>query len=386
MSNKQRENILTIKLPDSDLVFTRYLYVKDEVRIALLVSILNKSDDAVFWAYELYHSGFSNELFTFIWQIYYDFFYTLNPSFEVYLLKKQKEQCSDRFVSSLIQDLLIRPFNTDVFFLKSICANFEIEINYYSKITNKSDLECNLNQWIDTNDYRSLSQWFLNENKMFNITEVYSICLDIFEKNGLKLNKPNLMKVFINASQLEIKSNVILLSKVMSLFSVKEDLKKGRNLYMNVEAEDIIPYDTITETKHYQTLEKAYMCGIDDLKYLGLFKLIRRKYNIKDKYWFHWLYHASFSPVWSNRIREYGGYVDYIKKQVVFTSDDLFDEFHELYGYEPDEQKKVTQEKSIMDIKKINNWKQFNLNFKNNGLFEIYEEELEEFDVDGLAY
>ena len=194
MSNKQRENILTIKLPDSDLVFTRYLYVKDEVRIALLVSILNKSDDAVFWAYELYHSGFSNELFTFIWQIYYDFFYTLNPSFEVYLLKKQKEQCSDRFVSSLIQDLLIRPFNTDVFFLKSICANFEIEINYYSKITNKSDLECNLNQWIDTNDYRSLSQWFLNENKMFNITEVYSICLDIFEKNGLKLNKPNLMK------------------------------------------------------------------------------------------------------------------------------------------------------------------------------------------------
>ena len=79
------------ELPSSDLVFTRYLYIKEEVRIGLLVSILNKSDDAIFWGYELYHSGFKHEFFNLIWKIYYDFFATLNPAFEVYLLKKHKE-------------------------------------------------------------------------------------------------------------------------------------------------------------------------------------------------------------------------------------------------------------------------------------------------------
>ena len=63
---KQKDNIINFYLPGSELIFTRYLYVKDEVRISLLVSILKKSDDALFWAYELYYSGFKNELFELI--------------------------------------------------------------------------------------------------------------------------------------------------------------------------------------------------------------------------------------------------------------------------------------------------------------------------------
>ena len=54
MSNKVRDASFSIDLPGSNLVFTRYLYLKDEVKLSLLVSILNKSDDAIFWAYELY--------------------------------------------------------------------------------------------------------------------------------------------------------------------------------------------------------------------------------------------------------------------------------------------------------------------------------------------
>ena len=43
----KKDDILTIQLPGSNLVFTQYLYIKEEVRLALLVSILNKSDDAI---------------------------------------------------------------------------------------------------------------------------------------------------------------------------------------------------------------------------------------------------------------------------------------------------------------------------------------------------
>ena len=215
---KHTDDVFTLKLPASELVFTRYLYIKDEVRIALLVSILNKSDDAIFWAYELYYSGFKNELFDLIWQIYYDFFATLNPTFEAYLIKKHKEVVmsndgnNDRIISSIIQDLLFRPFNSDVFIIRNICENFELDISYYQgieKITELQETRYNLEQWIETNDYRSISQWILNVNNTINIVDIYNICLNIFEEKGVKLTKTKLAKEFISVLNLNIMTNII---------------------------------------------------------------------------------------------------------------------------------------------------------------------------------
>ena len=395
---------MTIK-NQNGLIFTRYLYVKDEVEISLLVSILNKSDDSLFWAYELYYSGFKSELFDMIWKIYYDFFSTLNPTFESYLLKKHKEvlenttskdndtKDSDRIISSIIQSLLFRPFNTDVFFMRNICSNFEVDIIYHNgldKLTNIEELFYNMKEWIATNDYRSISQWILNNNKnSINNIDVYSTCLDIFEENGLQLTKGKLLKDFklllksINNINNIININVVLLAKIMSLFSKKHQLKKGKSIYINVEPEDIIPYETIigsNELPHYRVLEKVYICGIDDLKHLSLFKLKRHKYNLKERYWDKWLYYASFSPLWSQRIKQHNGTIDMANQKVIFLDDDLMEEFYGLYGLEPDEQKQCVQNKSVMNIEKIHNWKWFNNKYKRNGLFDIWEEELEEFE------
>ena len=122
---------------------------------------------------------------------------------------------------------------------------------------------------------------------------------------------------------------------------------------------------------------------------MSLFKLKRSKYNLKEKYWYNWEYHASFSPIWFQRIKQFGGEHDFIKKKIIFKEepdDDLMQEFYGLYGLEPDEQKKNVQEKNIKKIEKVHNWKWFNDKYRKNGLFEIYEEELEEFDNDGLIY
>jgi len=389
---KKRDDNFTIELPGAELVFTRYLYVKDEVRIALLVSILNKSDDAIFWAYELYHSGFKNELFELIWKIYYDFFATLNPTFEAYLLKKQKEVImspdsnQDRIISSIIQDLLFRPFNSDVFVIRTICENFETESIYHK---GSDQIQSNLEQWIEINDYRSISHWILNVNKTSNLVDVYNICLNIFEKNGLKLTKAKLVKEFVSVLNLNITANIILLSKIMCLFSKKADLKKGKSIYINVEPEDVVQYETICSLKHNKVLEKACICGIDDLKHLSLFKLKREKYNIKHEYWYRWEYHASFSPIWSQRIRQFGGYPDYTSQKVIFkeeSDDEQIQLFYDLYGYEPDEQSIKTQSKNIMELEKVHNWKWFNEQYRKNGLFEAYDEELEEFDLIGITY
>lgn len=394
--NYSKDN--SILKPSSELVFTRYLYVKDEVCIALLVSILNKSDDAIFWAFELYHSGFKHELLNLVWKIYYDFFATLNPAYEAYLLKKNREISADNskaeiIVSSIIQDLLFRPFNSDVFMLRNICISFEIDIVYHhntEKITNIEDVRHNMTQWVANNDFRSIAQWVLNVNKDIPKDDVYNICLDIFD---FKLPKsPTLVKLekeLLNTLNMNINANVILLAKIMQLFSKKAELKKGRSMYINVEPEDIIPYEPIVGCKHYTILEKAYMCGIDDFKHLSLFKLTRNKYNLQEKYWYNWEYHASFSPLWEQRIKQFGGIIDYTSQKVIFKEepdDDLMQEFYERYGLEPDEQKSQVQNKSIQPIEKIYDWKWFNKQYKKNGLFEVYEEELDEFDIDGLTY
>jgi len=396
---RKKDDVFSIRLPGSDLVFTRYLYIKDEVRLALLVSLLNKSEDAIFWAYELYYSGFKFELFELLWKIYYDFFATLNSSFEALLSKKQNELFNQqdvqdtRIIGSIIQTLLFRPFNTDIFILRNICENFEIDVSYYTNkktIVNKEEVTNQFEQWISRRDYRSISQWILNENNIISSEEIYIVCLKYFEKIGMKLPINKLTKEFITITKESnpINTNIILLSKIICLFSKKDQLKSGKSVYINVEPEDIIPYETVEVNdyiKHYHILEKACMCGIDEWKFLSLFKLKRKKYNIEKKYYYNWLYHASFSPIWSNRIRDHQGYPDYNKQMIVFKENKI-DSFYNLFGYEPDEQKKGIQEKSIIKISKKNSWHTFIQQFKKNGLVEIYEEELDEFDHDGLIY
>ena len=397
----QKDDIFTIPLPDSELVFTRYLYVKDEVIISLLVSILQKSNDAIFWAYELYHSGFKNYVFEIIWKIYYDFFATLNPTFESYLLKQhsawlETNGTDDKIISMLVQDLLIRPFNTDIFMLRNICNTIVIDINYHSdtdKINNIIDLEKNLEKWIETEDFRSIAQWILFENNQtVNILTIYKICLNIFTNKGLKLTKNKLLKELIFIIKIDLDTNLILLAKIMSLFSKKVlKIKDNKSYITLLDDSDIVKYDTITvsdKIKHYRILEvaTANICGIDDLNHLSLFKLKRSKYNLQEKYYNNWKYHAAFSPVWFNRFKEFNGLLDFNNKDVIFSDDNDAFKFHNEYGYEPDEQKTCVQNKSIIQIKKEHNWRWFLNKYKNNGMFDIYDEELDEFDVDGLLY
>ena len=48
-------------------VLTRFLYIKDEVLLSLLISILEKDyDQSLFWASELYYSGYEKETMEYI--------------------------------------------------------------------------------------------------------------------------------------------------------------------------------------------------------------------------------------------------------------------------------------------------------------------------------
>jgi hypothetical protein len=387
-----KDDVLTIPVPGSNLVFTRYLYLKDEVRVALLLSILNKSDDAIFWAFELYYSGYKNELFAFIWQIYYDFFATLNPSFAAYLTKKlESKEIEDRLVSSIIQNLLIRSFNTDIFLLRTISECFE------------NELEDDLERILENKDYRQLATYILsNKEEKEKEIDIYQRVINYFKLT----NKQKIIKGFTNiVSTNNVSKKVILLANILSLMPFDKNQTKKVNFYVRVDPEDVIQYETIDSAdnlKPYNILKLACICQIDKHSFQNLFQSFRNKYNkkelkekfselasraISEKYSEKWLYHAAFSPIWFSRIKNYKGYIDYQKNEVKFIDEDWEESFYNKYGYEPDEQSLFVKENTLgKDINFKSTWQQFFTKYERGGLIETDEDELEELNSEPLKY
>jgi hypothetical protein len=63
----------------TELIFTRYLYSKEDVVRSLFVALLNKEpDEALFWAYELYYSGFQQEMMEIVIRIFHEIYESRN--------------------------------------------------------------------------------------------------------------------------------------------------------------------------------------------------------------------------------------------------------------------------------------------------------------------
>jgi len=385
-----KDNILTLKVPGANLVFTRYLYIKDEVKTALLISILNKSDDAIFWAYELYYSGFKNELYAFIWQIYYDFFATLNPSFAVYLSKKLSNQkdIDDRLISSIIQNLLIRSYNTDIFLLRTISEVFESE--------EASDSEESIEDLLETKNYRKLASYILLNKTDLELEDTYKKVLNYFKLTNQKR---------ATLSNATVSKQIILLANIMSLFNTEaQNLVKKKNFYVRVDPEEVVQYETIEATsllKPYRILAQACSRKIqhDFAKLFQGFRnqpspLEKEKYNewttraAVEKYSDNWLYHAAFSPEWFARIMSCKGYVDYQNQQVKFVSEEWEDAFYNKFNYDPDEQPLFVKENALKLIKSDNTstWQQFFAKYKRCGLIDALTTELDALNEEPLKY
>ena len=395
-----KDNILTLKLPGANLVFTRYLYIKDEVKTALLISILNKSDDAIFWAYELYYSGFKNELYAFIWQIYYDFFATLNPSFAVYLSKKLdpkesvEQVLEDRLISSIIQNLLIRSYNTDVFLLRTISEVFEL-----SEAEEEETAE-SIEDLLETKNYRKLASYILLNKTDLELEETYKKVLNYFKLTNQK--RPTISNATRNTY---VSKQIILLAYIMSLFNTEaQNLVKKKNFYVRVDPEEVVQYETIESTnllKPYRILAQACVCKIQN-NWVNLFQgfrnqsspLEKEKYNewsnrsAVEKYSDNWLYHAAFSPEWFARIMSYKGYVDYHNQQVKFVSEEWEDAFYSKFNYDPDEQPLFVKENTLKLIKSDNTstWQQFFAKYKRCGLIDALTTELDALNEEPLKY
>ena len=59
----------------NNMIFTRYLYNLDEVRYTFIECLLSKKsiEKCYFWIYEYYSSGFHNETWKLMWDIFLNF-------------------------------------------------------------------------------------------------------------------------------------------------------------------------------------------------------------------------------------------------------------------------------------------------------------------------
>lgn len=371
---------------NKEIQFTRYLYEKDEVKMALVVCILNKKDEAIFWAYELYYSGFQSELVAVFWSLYYDFYYTLNPSFEKYLQTRLKKNLaleidSVNYISMIVNNFMIRPHNMDIFMLKQIldiCDFDKTDIQDY--ITNpENNIEIMRRELISamrTKDFMMLASLILTDIKDEHIDNAFEVATNYFvTEMGLKKKVHDYNKDSSN-------KRVLILCRILHYFTAAANKKLGKNLYVHIEPEEVVLYETISSGADLvprKILPLAKMYAIDSYNYLSLFVLKRETQDIKTAYYYNWLYYASFSPVWKTRISLCNGVIDQKNKKVTFDDDDI-DEFYDNYGYEPDEQTLEVENKTIQDIRSERNWQSFYKEHNINGVVEIEDDILSSID------
>jgi len=224
--------------------FTRYLYIKEEVLGSLAASLIAKKyEESLFWAYELYHSGITENLFEYFGAVYREYYRALNPKFEKFVEKQH-------LLWTQTHDLLI---------VATLVRNFVI---------------------------RSTSGSYKEPNMFVYVTD--EAVIRPYET------------IYTDSPR---------------------DLLKRACLYETVKASAApIPYS------HTDT-------SIQD---------------ICAAYRFHWLYYASFVPLWEARIVEYGGVRNETDCIIEFDDADKEEEFYEKYNYEPDEQSLDVQRKSIV--------------------------------------
>jgi hypothetical protein len=361
------------------------MYEANEVEIALVVALLNKTDDALFWAYELYYSGCTSSLIELLWKIYYDFYATLNASFEKYLYNKLKSGIIDaQILCSIVNNFMIRPCTIDVFILRQLVKQLDSDVDEHDQM---ADL-------LNKEDFISLAYLILN-----NTTPVdMDILIVFFNHVGLSLNSANEIASYNKIVKCIpfINNRTIILSRMIHWFVLVKQIKLGKKLFVHVEPAEMVMYETIQadltpqgdKSKYPRLpilqarniLQQAAIYSIDQYNYLSLFKSKRETQNIVEAYTKHWEYYASFSPLWQHRIQKCDGVIDHESKSITFEDDDDMELFYLYYGLDTEEQPTHIREKSIKPIIKKQDWIQFYHKHKKTGIVNIDDEYLNEFD------
>lgn len=100
-------------------IFTRYLYYKNDVVLSFILCILKKDiEQSLFWGYELYYSGFKEEVFDILISTYENYFEKLNSKkiksfIENKKIEWKKNINKHSILATIIHNIATRDNNTN---------------------------------------------------------------------------------------------------------------------------------------------------------------------------------------------------------------------------------------------------------------------------------
>ena len=257
---------------------TRYLYPKELVKASLVWAIIDqKVDETLFWGYELYYSGFRAETFDLIISIYVMYFKEKYPRMKPYLcrqLEKWYSQEENTTKKFISHDTIIGSILRN---MASRPVSLTTILRFRIGIIPEGSPE---------DDYDDSAE--------------DSLLLPDLSPYEIKQYKTNY----------EIPSSKTI--RNVAIFPI-------RTQYFNISDE------VSNETHSYNVFE--------------LSTRVFEKPNSMDQFSYQdWLYHASGSPIWKNRILLHGGEIRHDTQQVIFIDEEQEEQFYNKYDYEIDEQ------------------------------------------------
>lgn len=285
----QQDNMyITIEdeiIQSRDMILTRYLYSKSEVVVSLCISLLDRNkDEALFWGYELYFSGFEEETLSILSQIYELYYKRVNPKLATYLWRMTMMWNDNRTLHYILGSIIVNMVFRQTSLLYLLVQR---EIDVYH-----SDVE--INTIDDVMDDLMIDAIIPDEKRIYIMFTVVDI------------------ENYVNPVHLSGKARNILGEKCKYI-PRRYAMEIIASIYISNIIDDNIVMQRIVPTPPLNPILES---------------------NILH----NWTYFASFSPIWMHRLQEFEGHPNHESMTVEFSDDDMYEAFNCLYGYEPDEQ------------------------------------------------
>jgi len=347
---------------NTQITLTRYLYIKEDVKYSIMLSLLDKKDIQclLFWVYELYYSGYEKEMFEYVRYLYFDFYALINPKFysfidkQYYLWLNNKD---DTIIGYIFKNLFILPHSHTVFCMRQYMLNGgtcktiykgrkPTWLHKYKPVYHNILRSIHKKKYVDIYYYlcklnnEDLIQCLYEVGKYFENEEAKKIPADFYttyEESYTNMTHKDMAHVWITT--------------ILHLMEYEPVNEHKKILYIKLtdgELDSIKSVECDLCTPRYKTLQYKRLFGIhENIKY---FHLMRNKFQLYDNYNFidelqhHWLYYCYNTPRYRELLDKYENIVvNHEKRDIEFKDDDDFEDFYENYGYfEPDEQSTET--------------------------------------------
>jgi hypothetical protein len=368
--------------------YTAHLYEKEEVRKSLQTAIIknNTSDksssnfnEILFWAFEYYTSGYEEECFEFIFQIFYDFFAIQNPKLESYIQKKYTiwktldNKHSDEALSlviTILKNLTSRNITAYSFIVrhyfekqKSKRASQPIpptkkeippesQPSYFEFLSTITTQE--LKNLIQSIENFNIQQIVYNLVLCKNTDSVYITLIKYYASKNKVAKKQSLKTkdILKTINEQPYKNiNHIIITIILHMKADEENINTNKQYKKNTIKElEYIKNTFFSPPKLIRkTLEEKRHYGVDLIIGYNLprFSIPRDENDTLMNYIYHWEYYAYNCPLWKSRIEKYQGTPNKKTRTIAFPTEEQEEQFYEKYDYNHDEETFETQNKSV---------------------------------------